>query len=470
MNIFNSLTNKTEQFTCVNDNRVGIYTCGPTVYSNVHIGNLSSFIYADTLARVIRTNSRVKHVINITDVDDKTIKRSHELYPDLSPMDALLKLTGDFEAKFKDDIASLNIDTANYTFIKATESIDLMQALINKLLDSDFAYISDDGIYFSIDKYRKSGKQYGRLSHLDFSSADSSRSRINNDEYDKQTIHDFALWKFVKTGEPYWDFPIDGNNYPGRPGWHIECSAMSTSLLGQPFDIHTGGIDLRFPHHENEIAQSTTDKDSQYLAKLFFHNEHLLVDNQKMSKSLNNFYTLDDILKRTKNPLSFRLLVLQGNYRNQTDFSFEKLEASSRRLLSYINFASLKFQVDENNQSKTLDFNKVQSLIEASMYDDLNSANALAELSIFINSIGNGRINKVQLPDFISFLEFLDNLLGLNLSNVDDITTNQKTLLESRLSSRNERDWKNSDAIRDQLTSTGIGINDTENDQIWYRV
>ncbi|HUY53100.1 MAG TPA: cysteine--tRNA ligase [Candidatus Dormibacteraeota bacterium] len=470
MNLFNSLTKQTESFDCLSNDKARIYTCGPTVYDNVHIGNLSSFIYADTLARVLRNKFKVEHVINITDVDDKTIKRSQELFPELSSMDALLKLTRDYEEKFKSDIAALNINTSNYTFIRATESIDLMQELINKLLNAGFAYLSDDGIYFSIDKYRKSGKKYGKLTHLDFSQTDSSKSRINNDEYDKQTVHDFALWKFAKKGEPSWDFEINNNNYSGRPGWHIECSAMSTSLLGQPFDIHTGGIDLKFPHHENEIAQSTTDIDTQYLSRFFFHSEHLLVDNQKMSKSLNNFYSLSDLLKRINNPLAFRLFVLQSNYRNRTDFSFDNLDASNRRLLSYINFASLKFQIDASNQSKKIDLDTIQSTIEESMNDDLNSANALAELSIFINSVGNNRINNNQLPDFINFLIFLDNLLGLNLSDSKDITSEQKKLLYDRLLAKQQKDWQKSDAIRDQLVSDGVGINDTDSNQIWYRI
>ena len=346
MKLYNSLTNQTEELKAINDEQVSIYTCGPTVYDHVHIGNLTSFIYADTLARTIRAKYKVQHVMNITDVDDKTISRSQELYPKLSPKDALSKLSKDYEIKFKQDLVKLNINVDDYIFIRATESIELMQQLITKLLKSDFAYLSDDGIYFSIDKYRSSGKKYGKLVQLEFAD-DSSKSRINNDEYDKQTVHDFALWKFEKDGEPAWQYIIDGTDYPGRPGWHIECSAMSTSLLDQPFDIHTGGVDLKFPHHENEIAQSTTDTNADLLAKLFFHNEHLLINNQKMSKSLNNYFTLEDVIKQVSNPAAFRLLILQSNYKNRSDFSYENLNAADRRLVSYQNFSARRHQLNK---------------------------------------------------------------------------------------------------------------------------
>lgn len=469
MKLQNSLTNQVEEFKQINNESVSIYTCGPTVYDEVHIGNLSSFIYADTLARALRLDSNVKHVMNITDVDDKTIHRSQELYPNVEPKEALVKLTKDYEAKFKTDISRINIDPDNYVFIRATDSIQLMQDLINQLLKTDFAYLADDGIYFSIDKYIDSGKKYGKLVNLDLSHKDSSKSRIDNDEYDKQTIHDFALWKFKKDNEPSWSYIIDGQDYEGRPGWHIECSAMSVSELGKPFDIHTGGVDLKFPHHENEVTQSTTDN-SNYLAKTFFHSEHLFIDNQKMSKSLNNFTTLNDITKHVSDPVAFRLLVLQSNYKNRADFSLDNLKAAYSRLLSYKNFSALRYQLDDENNSKSFDFKHVKSEIADAMNDDLNTPKALAELSIFTNLVENSQINSGQADEFEDFINYLDDIFGFVLIDVDDISDVQKDQLEARLEKRLNKDWPESDAIREKLLSDGIGIIDTDKQQIWYRV
>jgi len=469
MKIQNSLTDKVEEFEPINGGLVSIYTCGPTVYDEVHIGNLSSFIYADTLAKTLKLKSRVKHVMNITDVDDKTIKRSQELYPHDEPKGALAKLTKDYEAKFKSDISKINIDPDNYIFIRATESIQLMQDLISKLLKTDFAYLADDGIYFSINQYINSGKKYGKLVKLDLSNGDSSKSRIDNDEYDKQTIHDFALWKFKKDDEPSWSYIIDGNDYEGRPGWHIECSAMSVSELNQPFDIHTGGIDLKFPHHENEIAQSTTGN-LDYLAKIFFHSEHLFIDSQKMSKSLNNFTTLSDIAKHVSDPVSFRLLVLQSNYKNRADFSLDNLKAAYSRLLSYKNFSALRYQLDDENSFETFDFKHVKSEITKAMDDDLNTPKALAELSVFTNLVENSQINTDQADEFEDFINFLDDIFGFGLIDVDDIDDIHKGQLKIRLEKRLNKDWSDSDAIREKLLSDSIGIIDTDKQQIWYRV
>ena len=292
---------------------------------------MSAFIYVDTLRRLLAFSGySVHHVMNITDVDDKTIKRSQTEYPEDSAETAIKNLTTVYEASFKNDIASIGIETDKFEFIKATDSIAIMQQLIRRLYEHKFAYIADDGIYFSIEAYERSGKKYGQLVEIDTSNT--SQARINNDEYDKQSAHDFALWKFMQPNEPAWSFEIDGKDYLGRPGWHIECSAISTDALGQPFDIHTGGVDLMFPHHENEIAQSTADQDSPAYSEVFLHNEHILVDNQKMSKSLGNSYTLDDILEHSFQPLAFRLLVLQSHYRKQADFTWEILDSAQKRL------------------------------------------------------------------------------------------------------------------------------------------
>jgi cysteinyl-tRNA synthetase len=328
--IYNTLTKKEEDFKPLEGNEARIYSCGPTVYDHIHIGNLASFIYADELRQSLtKQGYKVRHVMNITDVDDKTIAKSQALYPDLEPKEALKKLTSHYEEVFMRDMKAVGNNTEAIEFVRATDYIPQMQELIKKLYTDGFAYMADDGVYFSIDAYKKSGKIYGQLTPID--SQNTSESRIQNDEYDKESVHDFALWKLKKDHEPFWEFELDGKDLAGRPGWHIECSAMSAAKLGQPFDIHTGGVDLIFPHHENEIAQSTAGKDENYLARVFFHNEHLLVDGKKMSKSLNNFYTLDDIKKRGFDPLAFRLLVLQSSPKSQSNFSWEIMQAAQNR-------------------------------------------------------------------------------------------------------------------------------------------
>lgn len=330
MKLYNTLTKNEEEFKPIEAGEVSIYSCGPTVYDHIHIGNLASFIYADELRRSLEAEGhKVRHVMNITDVDDKTISKSQQKYPDLDPKEALHKLTKEYEEIFMRDMQSVGNDVNAIEFVRATDYIPQMQDLIRRLHKDGFAYLADDGVYFSIEAYKKSGKTYGQLTPID--SQNTSVSRIQNDEYDKESIHDFALWKLRKDNEPAWDFELEGNDLTGRPGWHIECSAMSTTLLGQPFDIHTGGVDLIFPHHENEIAQSTAGISEDYLAKLFFHNEHLLVDGKKMSKSLNNFYTLEDITEKGFDPLAFRLMVLQSSPKNQANFSWEILGAAQNR-------------------------------------------------------------------------------------------------------------------------------------------
>lgn len=392
MKLYNTLTKKTEDVKPLKDNEIRIYSCGPTVYDHIHIGNLASFIHADALRRSLEDEGhKVRHVMNITDVDDKTIRRSHEKYPDLEPKEALKKLTSEYEELFKKDMEEVGNDLAALEFVRATDYIPQMQELIRKLHGGGFAYIADDGVYFSIEAYKKSGKTYGQLIPID--SKNTSESRIQNDEYDKESAHDFALWKKQKPGEPAWEFTLNGHDLTGRPGWHIECSAMSHTLLGQPFDIHTGGIDLIFPHHENEIAQSTAGKDDPLLAKLFFHNEHLLIDGKKMSKSLNNFYTLREIKEKGFNPLAFRLLVLQSTPRNQANFSWEILQAAQNR------------------------FNKLN---------------------------GNGQTGK--------------------------LTSQQQELIDSREKARKDNNWEAADKLRKELEKQGIGVNDTDNGPIWYRL
>jgi cysteinyl-tRNA synthetase len=381
LKLHNTLTKTVDLFQPLNPELVTIYSCGPTVYDHAHIGNLSAFITADTLRRVISANDyRVKHVMNFTDVDDKTIRRSRENYPNLEAMEALRTLTQEYSDLFLQDMQTIGNDTNALHFIKAADdsTIDGMRQMIEKLHNDGFAYVADDGVYFSIDAYKKSGKKYGQL--VELTESNTSAERIQNDEYDKDSAHDFALWKKKKPGEPAWEFALDGHDLTGRPGWHIECSVMSKQGLGQPFDIHTGGIDLAFPHHENEIAQSTAGHDEPTYAKVFVHNEHILVDGKKMSKSLGNFYTLQDLIDKNVDPLAFRLLVLQSHYRKPTSFSLENVEAARHRLKHWREVAALRHQTHDtinDDSEKEVSLRAAPHALLEALNDDLNTPEAL---------------------------------------------------------------------------------------------
>lgn len=464
MKLHNTLTQQIEDYSPIDAGKVRLYSCGPTVYDHIHIGNLSSFIYADTLHRVLQgSNIEVRHVMNFTDVDDKTIKRSQERYPDLNPLEALKKLTDEYGDVFLKDMSEVGNDVKTIAFIKATDSIEGIRQLIAELYKDGFAYITDDGVYFSIEKYRASGKKYGQLTEI--TEASTSNARIANDEYDKDNVHDFALWKIKKPNEPTWQFDLDGHDLSGRPGWHIECSVMSLQTLGQPFDIHTGGVDLIFPHHENEIAQSTAGNGNIY-SKLFFHNEHLLVDGKKMSKSLNNFYTLRDIQEKGFDPLAFRLMVLQSHYRSQSNFSWENLESAQNALQNFRAWSDLRFQKSE---SKKLASNYLQAISEFKneLQNDLKTPTVLAIINAMISRVEELGVDSSAIAEAC---EVIDILLGLELSLRTDITQPQKDLITKRQIAREAKNWAQSDEFRDELQKQGILIRDTDNGPIWTRL
>ncbi|HSX44063.1 MAG TPA: cysteine--tRNA ligase [Candidatus Saccharimonadales bacterium] len=465
MLLHNTLTKTTYEFEPLEASKVRMYTCGPTVYDHIHIGNLRAYIFADTLRRIIaQAGYDVKQVMNYTDVDDKTIARSQENYPDDDRNVALKKLTKEYEQIFLADMKSIGNDIDVIHFERATENIDEMQKLIRQLHKDGFAYIADDGVYFSIEKYQKSGKKYGQLLKLD--AKNTSAARINNDEYDKDYIHDFALWKLQKDNEAAWEFELDGHSLLGRPGWHIECSAMSVKQFGQPFDIHTGGVDNIFPHHENEIAQSTAGKDNPTYAKWFVHNEHLLVDGRKMSKSLNNFFTLEDIQEKGFDPLAFRLMVLQSHYRSQMNFTWEVLESFQTTLKSLQMWADLGFQALESTELSQ-DYEKALKAFEKAMQGDMQTPEALAQLNGMVNRVGELGIDSKAVKKAV---RIVDAYLGLGLAERKDITDEQKKLIHERSQVRQKQDWKQSDELRNKLLAEGIGLNDTPQGQVWYRL
>ncbi|HSX36299.1 MAG TPA: cysteine--tRNA ligase [Patescibacteria group bacterium] len=468
MKLYNTLTRKLDDVAPLDGRTVRIYSCGPTVYDHVHIGNLSAYIFADTLRRALKVagNLETQHAMNYTDVDDKTIRRSHERFPDDDPAAALVKLTDECISIFNEDMVRIGNDASALTFVRATDPKTIwgMQDLITKLHAGGFAYIADDGVYFSIEAYKKAGKTYGQL--LELSSANTSEARIQNDEYDKESVHDFALWKTQKDGEPSWDFTLDGHDLKGRPGWHIECSVMSRQILGQPFDIHTGGVDLIFPHHENEIAQSTALEDNPVMATIFAHNEHVLVDGKKMAKSAKNFYTLQDVIAKGFDPLAFRVKMLQSHYRSQVNFTWESLEAAQNLLQNLRAWADLKHQKAAHNAAASAGYKEAIQKVFDAVQDDLDTPSAFVQLA---KLVADGETSGVDPDKIQPLLNILDRLFGLSLAERPDIAHEQKDLLAEREAARGSKDWTRSDELRGTLGKQGIGVRDTDGGPVWFR-
>jgi len=354
-------------------------------------------------------------------------------------------------------------------FIRATDASVIlgMQELIRKLVIANFAYLTDDGIYFSIDSYTKSGKTYGQL--VDLGGSRRSSERIANDEYDKSSVHDFALWKFKKPNEPAWEFEIEGKNCTGRPGWHIECSVMSQQTIGLPFDIHTGGIDLQFPHHENEIAQSTALQSSPLYASMFVHNEHILVEGKKMSKSLGNFYSLKDLVKQKINPLAFRMLVLQSHYRKSTMYGHEAITSAANRLSHWRMYASYRHQMSDTTDGMAEQLHASIQQVLAALGSDLDTPEALRIVDSVFTSLEATDITQISGVAFGAFISFIDKALGLNLATSTP-RPSQEVLqnLQARLTARKQQDWTRSDELRDWLTNHGIAVSDRAQETRWY--
>jgi cysteinyl-tRNA synthetase len=324
LRIFNTLSGGIEEFHPLVGNQVRMYTCGPTVYDFAHIGNFRTFVFEDILKRFLKFKGfQVKHVMNVTDVDDKTIRNSGATEPK-----KLREYTDRFTQAFLEDCRSLRIEKPD-VLVHATDHIDDMVAMILRLKAKGYTYEKDGSTYFKISQF----KDYGRLSKLDVEGIRAG-ARVDVDEYEKQDARDFVLWKASKNGEPYWDTPLG----PGRPGWHIECSAMSMKYLGESFDLHCGAVDLIFPHHENEIAQSEADSEKPFV-RYWVHGEHLVVEGERMAKSKGNFFTLRELVSRSINPLSVRYTLLSVPYKRQLNFTFDVLhqaESSLNRIRDFL--------------------------------------------------------------------------------------------------------------------------------------
>lgn len=449
MKLYNTLTRAKQDFVPITDKQVGLYVCGPTVYDFAHIGNLRTYIFEDILRRTLEYDDfNVNQVMNITDVEDKLIKASQ------GHKDELKEITSRFEKAFFVDLEKLNIEKAS-NITRATKYIPQMIKLVAKLIDKGFAYTTPDGsVYYSIDKF----KDYGKLSHLDKSGIKAG-ARVNSDEYEKENPADFVLWKAwdEKDGDIFWEPKelVPGSDIAkGRPGWHIECSAMSQDKLGETLDIHAGAVDLIFPHHENEIAQSEAASDKTF-ANFWLHGEHLLVDGQKMSKSLNNFYVLSDLEKKGYSPLDFRYFCLLGHFRTKLNFTWEGLEAAKNglnNLRQNVNRLTNLPDIDQTNIDKT------HQLFTDAINDDLNTPVAISELQNLINLANSKNQGGNVLTKLIS--DF-DKVLGLDLISKNDIPQNIIDLAEKRLTAKKAGDYSTADKLRAEIDQAGYIIEDT---------
>jgi len=458
LKLYNTLTNNIDEFKEINKGKVGLYMCGPTVYDHAHIGNFRSNIFQDIVKRyLIYLGYKVKHVMNITDIDDKTIKKSIE---QSIPIEEVTKKYTD---SFFEDLNTLNILKAD-VYPKATEHIPDMKSMISTLIDKDFAYKKGDSVYFNIEKF----DNYGKLANIQKENLQTGIS-VDKDEYDKNNVQDFVLWKGKKENEPFWK-TIFGE---GRPGWHIECSAMSTKYLGEHFDIHIGGVDLIFPHHENEIAQSECTTNKKFV-NYWLHCQHLIVDNKKMSKSLKNFYTLKDLLKKGYEPMEIRYLLISAHYRKLLNFTFEGLVSAGKSLKRINEFLfilkGLKPQSGKNDDIINI-INEYELKFKESMDDDINIAGALGTLFEFIHSINKKLdiLKREDIKEILLFIERINSVLGILQDEAEKNINDERIekLIEERTKARNEKNFSLADKIRNELKENGIILIDTPDGVRW---
>ena len=451
MKFFNTLSRQLEEFTPLAAGQVGLYTCGPTVYDYAHIGNFRCYMFEDLLRRWLKYRGyAVTQVMNLTDVDDKTIRRAREAGLPLA------RFTGKYKDAFFEDLKTLRIEPAEQ-YPAATEHVPEMIAIIRKLFDKGYAYQSDDGsVYFSIDKFT----DYGKLAHLDRAGLRAG-ARVAQDEYDKEHAADFALWKAwdEEDGDVVWDAPWG----KGRPGWHIECSAMSTRYLGDTFDIHTGGVDNIFPHHEDEIAQSEAASGKPFV-RCWLHCAHLIVEGRKMSKSLGNFYTLRDVLERGYTGREIRYVLLSAHYRQSLNFTFDGVDAARSALGRLDEFAERIAAAGGAGCGDELPEWAVRGRdrFEAALDNDLNIAEGLGALFDMVHE-GNRAMDAgpVNADPVLTLLERINGVLGVlqfGGSSADEEVTR---FVEARETARAEKDWAESDRLRDEIAALGWEVRDT---------
>jgi cysteinyl-tRNA synthetase len=460
LKLLNTLSRSVEEFVPLDPagKRVGLYCCGPTVYDFAHIGNWRTFIFSDLVRRYLDFKGyAVQHVMNITDVDDKIIKRVRESGT------SLREFTGKFEAAFFDDLKALNCRLPQQT-PRATEHIAEIVALIEKLVARGLAYQTPDGsVYFSIEKYRSAGSRYGQLVKLNF---DEMRvgERVRSDEYEKEAVADFALWKarVPEDGAVYWPSPWG----EGRPGWHIECSAMSMKLLGTSFDLHLGGEDLMFPHHEDEIAQSEgagVQPEGRPFVKYWLHGAHLLVEGKKMSKSLGNFFTLRDLLAKGFAGREIRYLLLTAHYRETFNFTLEGLQGA-RAALTRIDECLTKLR-ELSGAAKANGDSALVGQFSNALDDDLNISGAWGAIFEWVREtnrrLAENSLDAAAAATALATWDKLDSVLGVGAPKELEVPAEIVALAEARQAARQARDFKRADAIRDELKAKGWSIEDT---------
>ena len=468
MKIYNTLTKKKEEFVPITPGEVKMYVCGPTVYNLIHIGNARPMIVFDTVRRYFEHRGyKVNYVSNFTDVDDKIIKKAIE-----EGVDADV-ISERYIAECKKDMESLNVRPAT-VHPQATQEICGMLEMIQKLIDDGHAYVADDGtVYYRVRSFR----DYGKLSHKNLDDLEGGkRSLLVSGEDQKEDPLDFVLWKPKKEGEPYWKSPWCN----GRPGWHIECSVMSKKYLGDEIDIHAGGEDLIFPHHENEIAQSEAANGKPF-AHYWMHNAFLNIDNRKMSKSAGNFFTVRDIITKY-DPQVLRFFMLSAHYRSPLNFSAELMEAAKNGLeriltaVSNLNFLLSKAQEKERTEAekKQLEEAKVYTVrFDEAMDDDFNTADAIAaifELVKFINTSTDGESSKAYLSALHEQIRELCDVCGLIVDRKEEMLDEEiEKLIEERQAARKAKNFARADAIRNELLEKGIVLEDTREGVKWKR-
>jgi len=455
MRLFNTLTRKKEEFKPLEGNLVKIYSCGPTVYDFAHIGNCRAYLCIDILKRYLQYKGfKIKHVMNLTDVDDKTIKASRQ------EGISLKKYTERYTKTFFEDIKALKIEKADI-YPKATEHVEEMVSLVKKLIDKGYAYKTKEGsVYYDISKF----KDYGKLGRIKKEKL-MDGARVNQEVYDKKDAKDFVLWKSYSDsdGDVFWETALG----KGRPSWHIECVAMSMKYLGETFDIHCGGVDLIFPHHENEIAQAEAVTGGKFV-NLWFHNGHLLVDNKKMTKSFSNFYTLRDLLIKGYEITPIRYLLLSTHYRQKLNFTFKSLDAAKNTVSRLQNFVfKMMGEKGHEDNSKVNDLVKCAlSDFEAKMDDDLNISEALAVIFSFINKVNKEKVSKKNAQDVLELFKKFDSILCVMDFEKEEIPKDILKLVSDREDARRAKEWEKADRIRDEIKNKGYSVEDTKSGSV----
>lgn len=462
MNFYNSLSRSKEALVPLEDGHVRMYTCGPTVYNFAHIGNFRAYMFEDILRRTIQFNGcRVTQVMNLTDVDDKTIRGAKEAGVSLKAF------TAPFIQAFFEDLKTLNIQSAE-VYPAATDHIPEMIALIQRLFDKGLAYQSEDGsVYFSVSRL----PQYGRLAHLDREHLRVG-ARVAADEYEKEGYGDFALWKAYEDsdGDVAWDSPWGR----GRPGWHLECSAMAMKYLGETFDIHTGGIDNLFPHHENEIAQ-TEGATGKPFVKLWMHCAHLRVNGEKMSKSLGNFFTLRDLITKGYTGRQIRYVLINGHYRQPLNFTFDALAAahSSLTRIDECVDALTALAGDAQAGDVPASFTKWLAEFTKAVNDDLNIPEALAALFALVResnvALSQDALTPQEAAAILALFDKMDTVLGIVrfgcAPKEEGMPAEIQALVDARAAARTAKQWAESDRLRDELAAKGWEVRDSKDGQ-----